>query len=170
MATVRTHLPAGPALIALALLCATCGGGASPPEAMPARVRVAAIGWDADGLAGLSVLLNDGSGPRDVLSASLTADEDYGQPHSPWFPTASTGELTVRVRIEQPAGDPVTRVVTLPLRADWAWELQVVRAAEDPLATCFGCVDSERLTPGAGSEQAIWLVWGDNSISAPVVY
>jgi len=48
-------------------------------------------------------------------------------------------------------------------------EVRLVRADEDPLATCFGCVGSERVTGLAGTA-AVWVVWGGNSISAPVVY
>jgi hypothetical protein len=64
--------------------------------------------------------------------------------------------------------------VTLPLREDWRWGVTVTAQTTDPRQGCFGCVGSMAF-PLAASHRApdrdsIWVVWGGNSISDPVVY
>lgn len=157
-------------LTVVAVILAACGDGGPDAEPPRARVRIAAIGWAATDLPDLTVTIDDGSGARAIAGASLAPDEDYGQPHSAWLPTRSDGTLVVSVRATLAAGGPATAEVAVPLQDDWEWEFQIVRAATDPIDTCFGCVGSERLAGLPGSGLAIWLVWGGNSISAPVVY
>ena len=64
--------------------------------------------------------------------------------------------------------------VTLPLRRDWRWNVSVQSATTDPKFECFGCLGSQAFPLiaeyQAPDRDSIWVVWGGNSISAPVIY
>lgn len=64
--------------------------------------------------------------------------------------------------------------IGLPLKPDWRWGVDFHIAVEDPMQQCFGCFGSRsfELDPALGFDEGLmlWVVWGGNSISNPVVY
>lgn len=89
--------------------------------------------------------------------------------------TGSAGTLRVEFTVlldGRPTG--TTGSIELPLRRDWRWGVDFFITVNDPIETCFGCFGSEEyeLDPvlGFGPEQRLYVVWGGNSISNPVVY
>lgn len=62
----------------------------------------------------------------------------------------------------------------IDLRPDFGWELSFRRASSDPTAMCFGCFGATAFPLGASLQvtaaDSLWVVWGGNSISNPVVY
>lgn len=93
------------------------------------------------------------------------------------WPTPTTGERETRTRGEirisfrlQAKGDTVSEgSVTLPLRSDWRWGVQVVSATSDPGDACYGCIGSQAFPLAReyrGPERdSVWLVWGGQSIT-----
>jgi hypothetical protein len=82
--------------------------------------------------------------------------------------TLTRGDIQVSFRL-QTAGVTVSEgSVTLPLKRDWDWDVQVVSATSDPKEACFGCVGSKAFPLAAeyrGPERdSVWLVWGPDSI------
>lgn len=91
------------------------------------------------------------------------------------FETPRQGTLRVEAVLARPGEAPLASgAIELEIRADWSWGVTVFLADRNPADTCFGCLGSEafpvpaELTPAAAD--SLWLVWGGNSISDPVVY
>ena len=59
--------------------------------------------------------------------------------------------------------------MTLPLRSDWRWGVQVVSATSDPGDACSDCVGSKAFPLAReyrGPERdSVWLVWGGQAIT-----
>ena len=111
---------------------------------------------------------------RTLRLTSSDFDEDGNRRDTRTFRTTDRGELVTRFWLIDGA-DTVSRGETrLDLRPDWRWELSVRRSDEDPTTGCFGCfgrapfalAPSHQSAPG----DSVWVVWGGNSISNPVVY
>jgi hypothetical protein len=64
--------------------------------------------------------------------------------------------------------------VTLPRRSDWIWGVTIWARTTDPLEGCFGCFGSAAFSLAqafrAVERDSVWMVWGGNSISDPVIY
>jgi hypothetical protein len=151
----------------LVLLQAGCAG-----DADEARVRFAAIGWDARALQqyGLEFAFDDGVQTGVVRGDELVVDDTYAQPHSGWLSTATSGHLRVSAVIRRTDGSEVGRAtIELELKPDWTWEVQAHLSDTDPARMCFGCAGSLRVTPPSEGE-AVWLAWGGNSIRDPVAH
>jgi hypothetical protein len=88
--------------------------------------------------------------------------------------THTNGSAEVSFRLEESGAVLSEGSVSLPLRADWRWGVSVIAQTIDPREGCFGCVGSMAfpLAPShrAPDRDSIWVVWGGNSISDPVVY
>ena len=89
--------------------------------------------------------------------------------------TAASGTLHVRYVVTAPDATVVSEgSIDLPLRADWIHGVDIHAATEDPRRHCMGCQASVRfaLAPQGRSPaaDAVYVVWGGNSISNPVVY
>ena len=84
------------------------------------------------------------------------------------------GDLTVSFRLETAGAVLSNGSVTVPRRRDWRWRIDVIAATTDPRLLCFGCSGSAAFPLAAGyrapGRDSIWVVWGGNSISNPVVY
>lgn len=84
--------------------------------------------------------------------------------------TRTTGEIQISFRLEA-KGDTVSEgSVTLPLRSDWRWGVQVVSATADPGDACSDCVGSKAFPLAReyrGPERdSVWLVWGGQATTA----
>jgi hypothetical protein len=90
------------------------------------------------------------------------------------FGTRTAGELVTSFWLLQGSDTLSSGELRIELRSDWAWNIGFLRADEDPSGTCFGCVGAApyELAPSAQAvpTDSLWLVWGGNSISDPVVF
>jgi len=99
----------------------------------------------------------------------------FAVPATPPATVGNTGEaLTVTFNLVANGATISTGSVSLPARSDWAWTINILSRTSDPAFQCLGCVGSRAFTlpeawrsPGRDS---LWIVWGGNSISNPVVY
>ena len=90
------------------------------------------------------------------------------------FETSTAGELVTSFSLVQGSDTLASGELRIDLRRDWAWSISFLRVAEDPSATCFGCIGSMPYALSAEAQStpadSLWLVWGGNSISNPVVF
>lgn len=91
------------------------------------------------------------------------------------LPTRSSG--TLRIKVEIRLGDSETESkgsLELPLKKDWRWGIDLFIQQNDPIDVCYGCFGSKSydLDPilGYDENERLFIVWGGNSISNPVVY
>ena len=82
--------------------------------------------------------------------------------------TGTEGEIQVSFRL-QAKGETVSEgSVSLPLRRDWSWGVQVVSATADPGQACFGCTGSKAFPLAReyrGPERdSVWVLWGGHAI------
>jgi hypothetical protein len=91
------------------------------------------------------------------------------------FDTATSGQLTVDAALLNQEGDPLTSgTVKLPLKSDWEYRVTVAVGQTNPIRGCFGCQGSKAFAVDPALEFApqdsLFIVWGGNSISNPIVY
>jgi hypothetical protein len=93
---------------------------------------------------------------------------------SPELNTPTSGTLTVAYELRTAGGLASAGGVSLQMRRDWTWGVDVRVDSANPIRTCFGCAGSKgfMLAPFAQRtpKDSVWVVWGGNSISRPVVY
>lgn len=90
------------------------------------------------------------------------------------FPTRTAGRLLTSFWMIQGTDTLSSGELELDLIADWEWNISFFRSDRDPSLMCFGCLGSAayglesalQTMPG----DSLWLVWGGNSISDPVVF
>lgn len=91
------------------------------------------------------------------------------------FDTPRTGAARVSFTLVLPDGRQISSgEVTIPLKRDWRWGVELQARTGDPRSDCFGCFGSKSFAlpeqfRSAGRD-SLWLVWGGNSNSDPVVY
>lgn len=90
------------------------------------------------------------------------------------FETRTSGSLDIEVMVESGAEMVARGTLDLPLDPDWRWSVQIFLREENPHDTCIGCfgyrafpVDEAYRTSPA---ESLWMIWGGNSISNPIVY
>jgi len=91
------------------------------------------------------------------------------------FSTAHSGTLKIACVVLLDGNETNGRgEIELPLRSDWRWGVDFFISQNDPIDTCFGCFGSRAfaLDPalGYGEAEKLYVVWGGNSISDPVIY
>lgn len=108
----------------------------------------------------------------------LTGDE-IGSPdmpsHTREFETPGSGTLRVEAVLARPGEEPLASgAIELDIRDDWSWGVGIHLTSHNPTDMCFGCIGyrafavPEDLLPE--QNDSLFLVWGGNSISEPVVY
>lgn len=64
--------------------------------------------------------------------------------------------------------------IELDVREDWGWNIDFMIRSDNPAESCFGCFGNKTfpLDPTLGYEmdRHLYVIWGGNSISDPVVY
>ena len=166
-------------LAPLVLLAGCAGVPTASPDTPPTADPSAQVALSAHlppplSIDGLTVYLDDGTRRwvvRGDALAHASGNVWRGAPQA----TARHGQLKVRYVLEDASGAVVSKgEVSLPLKPDWIHGVDIHAATEDPRRYCFGCQGSVRfeLDPAAASlaADAIYVVWGGNSISSPVVY
>jgi hypothetical protein len=122
----------------------------------------------------LTVTVREGHRTWQWHGDDFRSTRENATPHTPEIPTGTRGEVEVRFRLQ--TGDQILSegTVALPLREDWRWGVDIRAATTDPRLECFGCVGSRAFSLAAAfrpvNRDSIWVVWGGNSISNPVVY
>lgn len=101
----------------------------------------------------------------------LTRSRNQAGPYT----TRNSGTLGIRFWVVAENGELTSEgALELPLRNDWRWGVLFFIAPEDPISECFGCVGSERFDLDAAlgypDSVSLYLNWGGNSISDPVIY
>lgn len=90
--------------------------------------------------------------------------------------TASGGTLTITyaLAVSGTLATASSGSIELPLRQDWIYGVDIRADTTDPRRLCFGCIGSKAfsLAPEFRSAEAesVYVVWGGNSISHPVIY
>jgi len=122
----------------------------------------------------LTVTVREGQRTWQWRGVDFRSGSDNATPHTPERSTGTRGDIEVRFRFQ--TGDQVLSegTVTLPLREDWRWGVDIHPATTDPKRECFGCFGSRAFSLAAAfrpvNRDSIWVVWGGNSISNPVIY
>ena len=107
--------------------------------------------------------------------ADFRTDANHPTPSTPEVETATSGpDLQVSYTLENADVFLSGGTVSLPRRSDWRWHVTLSAATSDPQEGCFGCFGAMAF-PLAQSfrpveRDSIWVVWGGNSISDPVIY
>ena len=160
MATGRAPLSAAFALLA-ALGCGE--------EARVSYAFLQEPGFEVDLL---TLEFSDGS-----LTRRLSGDDFGGEGSrvdTPEFATRTSGELRTSFWLVAGADTLAAGEQRIELRPDFRWELTFRRSSSDPTVTCFGCFGRAAfaLAPSlrASPADSLWIVWGGNYISNPVVY
>ncbi len=157
-------------------LAAVFGWGCSDEPASLARVSL-----DRDTLfvpAMLHVRLADGHSTWTFGPEDLGLDARYAaQWWTPEVATENSGTLSMAFWFLSPEGDTVSAgEVSMPLRDDWRWHIGIHGAAgRRYFQGCFGCSGAEpfeiRVPAYATTDSdSVWVIWGGNSISHPVIY
>jgi hypothetical protein len=95
---------------------------------------------------------------------------------TPEIETRNDGTLLVGYKLKESDGDAVSEgQVALGLRKDWRWGIDIFHRDRNPYNFCFGCFGCESfpiLIPAymASDSDSVFVVWGGNSISNPVIY
>ncbi|HEY9226489.1 MAG TPA: hypothetical protein VIP11_07585 [Gemmatimonadaceae bacterium] len=114
----------------------------------------------------LTVTVDDGRAVRTLRGVEVRDGREVD--------TRNSGTLLVRFRFA--SGDPAASegTIELPLRSDWAYGVQIFVDSLDPRIGCFGCQGSRGFPLAAShrrtAKDSVWVIWGGNSISNPVVY
>lgn len=91
------------------------------------------------------------------------------------YSTKSSGDLKIVCSVLSTGGVPAAEdSFALDLKDDWRWGIDFFFSENNPIETCFGCMGFRaiELDPslGLGDDVLLYIVWGGNSISNPVVY
>jgi hypothetical protein len=83
--------------------------------------------------------------------------------------TGTKGEIEVSFQLEA-KGETVSQgSISLPLRRDWSWGVQLVSATSDPGPACFECTGSKAFPltrEYRGPERdSVWILWGGHAIA-----
>ena len=154
-------------LAALAMALAGCGE--------EARISASAVLAPPLAPSMLTVTVRDRDREIEWTAAAFRVTSANATPSTPEATLGTSGpDLPVAFRLESAGAVLSAGTVTLPRRRDWRWNVTVQSATTDPKFECFGCVGSQAF-PMAAAYQAphrdsIWVVWGGNSISDPVIY
>lgn len=165
----RSYLPVRAALravcaIGFAAVLAGCGEQASVSYAF----------FEDPGFEVELLVVEFTDGRRTVRLTGSDFDPDGNRRDTREYATRTTGRLETRFWLVHGVDTLSRGQFDLDLRPDFRWNVNFSRESEDPTATCFGCFGrlAFELAPELQGVPAdsVWVVWGGNSISSPVVY
>jgi hypothetical protein len=164
------------ALALAAAALSSCAATSAPPHAAeaPGAVRSEIVFYDyrtPDRMVGeLSARFDDGSGERAVPPAEFRQRE-FGFPSSATYSTRSEGAMRVNVSLRH-QGQVSEGAFDLPLRPDWRYGIAVHLTGGEAPEGCWGCLGGKAipLASPIGTATTLFVAWGGNSISRPVVY
>lgn len=154
-------MPIPPRVVVVAVLAGACGSDDARVSAEYQRDPIVPR-------AQTTVTLSDGEHTHTLSGAQLFAAP------KPRYPTRTRGTLVVAVAMADAAGPIARGTLELPLRADWIYGISIAVDSLDPAGQCFGCQGSRafalRSGVGRSPKDSLWLTWGGNSLSSPVIY
>jgi hypothetical protein len=123
----------------------------------------------------LTVTFREGGRTWQARSTEFTTDASMAVPHTREWQTGTHGSLDVAFELADSLGTVVASgQIALPLRSDWRWGIDFFNTGADPELLCVGCLGSRAfaILPAyrAYAGDSLWVVWGGNSISRPIVY
>ena len=91
------------------------------------------------------------------------------------FSTAHSGNIHIDFALLDGGVASSTRgSIELPLQHDWGWSVSFSVSDTNPTSRCYGCMGSLEFpldsALGYDPSMKLYIVWGGNSISNPVVY
>jgi hypothetical protein len=114
---------------------------------------------------------SDGGITRTLTSRDFHAPTQFDTPRSARFATRHEGTLSVEVLLARGSDTIGAGSATIPLKRDWRWGVEVFVTNVNPIHQCFGCFGSQSFPAAtARGGDSLFIVWGGNSISNPVVY
>jgi len=164
-----TVIPMNPKLwIVLACVALSgCGGKAQ------SQVRFGVFG-NYDVLRPLLTVAAEAADWRIELRGTAIGTDAEPERTDPYV-TPDHGTLRVAVVLARPGEAPLAAdTLSLDIRRDWRWGVDVWLVDHNPTDACFGCKGSraiavpDSLVPGVAD--SLYIVWGGNFISHPVVY
>jgi hypothetical protein len=92
----------------------------------------------------------------------------------PSLRTSSRGSLQIDYTMIDGTTQMSSGGVNLDLRPDWEWGVSIQADSLNPVQRCFGCFGSKPFPLLSqyrrNARDSIWVTWGGNSISHPVIY
>lgn len=155
----------------LAVIISACGDADRAAD----RALVSYTFFEEPGFSpGLLVVEFSDGGRARRLTGTDFHDGTTGRWRTREFETRTTGELVTSFWLARGSDTLSSGELRIDLRPDWRWNISFFREDEDPTLTCFGCVGSAPY-PLRGELQtapadSLWLVWGGNFISDPVIF
>ncbi|MDB4916793.1 MAG: hypothetical protein JWM95_4437 [Gemmatimonadetes bacterium] len=93
---------------------------------------------------------------------------------TPDLATASSGTLRITFQLRSAGMIMSEGDVSLDLRGDWEWGVDVRIDSLNPQLQCFGCLGARSFPVAVAARRiakdSMWVTWGGNSIKNPVVY
>jgi hypothetical protein len=138
--------------------------------------RISFSTYLGDPLAGatLTVTVEDGTRRWTWTGDDFRTSASSAVPTTPSVSTPTSG--TAQVAFELQDGNAVisSGTVSIPLQGDWIWNLHLIASTENPMHGCFGCQGAQAFPLAEAwreeEKDSVWVVWGGNSISHPVIY
>lgn len=154
-------------ILALVVASATCRSDD--------RARVGFTFFEEPGFSADLLILefSDGSGARRLRGVDFSRGTG-SRLDTRVFETRTSGTLLTAFWLVEGSDTLSAGDLRIDLRPDWEWNIGFMRGSENPAAMCFGCVGAAaygiaEALQGTPSD-SLWLVWGGNSISDPVVF
>lgn len=123
----------------------------------------------------LSIVFTDGDSENEISGRVNSSSDTASIYPTSRLPTANAGSLMVHFTLLAPTDDTIsTGNAAIPLKPDWIWEITYYVAPYNPIYGCWGCFGSSAFAMDSAYQDTIadsvFLVWGGNSISHPVIY
>jgi hypothetical protein len=117
----------------------------------------------------LTVTVREESGGWTWRGSDFRSSIEWPTPTTRDRETGSRGQIGVSFRLDASGSTVSEGSVTLPLRRDWRWGLQIISATSDPREACFDCTGSKAFSLAPeyrGPERdSVWVMWGGDSIA-----
>ncbi len=155
--------------VALALLgLAACAHpGSQSPAPAKAQVHFYDNRVPADKLGEYTIRFDDGSGERMVRPQDFRLRE-WGFPTSERLPTRTSGTLSIRVTLTREGRQVSEGAVSLPLRPDWIYGISLMAHGRNPTEGAMGLMGVRSFPIEGEPAEQLHIMWGGNSISAPL--
>ena len=125
----------------------------------------------------ISIVAIDNS---EIWNSSGKIDTNYTNGSYSWeskkHSTSTNGNIVVLFEIKNDENSIISKgEISIPLKQDWAWSVDVHHSNMNPMLACFGCFGSKSfpILDSAyiiNDTDSIFIVYGGNSISHPVIY
>jgi hypothetical protein len=122
----------------------------------------------------LTITVKDGTRSWTWTGRDFATGTEDGVPATPAMHTGTSGDALVTFEVRNGEDVLSSGALTLPLQDDWEWTLDFAARTTDPRMNCLGCQGAEAFPIAepfrTAPRDSLWLVWGGNSLSNPVLY